>query len=742
MLVFSKNHVHFALAVLKYLLSGRLFKAGAHRPIAGHVVPDDFVGVGVAASDDPAVDDYIIARLKEAGIRRVRLDFTYGDDERPASRLLERLCGESFRVMLHLVQPFESASRMADQREQTIWRAFVANTLDSYGDRVDVVEIGSTINRKRWAGYSLSDFLVMWDIAYHEVRSRGITLAGPSVTDFEPFFNIGVLSLLKKRGQLPDVHTDNLFSERCTEPERYDHKVFGRRLASVAKVNLVTKAAILQRIGAYFGVPKLLSPAAFWTLPRIERMLPDSEQKQADYLSRYMVLCAASGALEGAWWGPLICHREGLIDDGDACYPELERITHYGSVTGLPSDLRPRSAFAALVAFNQLIPGTRYEGPLICGKGLEVHSFRSEKTLIHVLWTVNGCAAALADIYSEADIIRSNILSHLGGVGDERPSLVTESPLYFCWPASDTVEVRSDAMNIRGLCIHRHVIGKGYHFLREHGVRGVVLAKSTEEAYRLFATLQPKNVGKPSEMSVLRHARNAVWMMDNPNEERGPLVLKQPVRMPLYKRLLDRRKPSKSLRSWSGTNELLRRGIGAAQPIAWVEQENDIGRKQNLYVCEFVRADFSVRKLMTVYANGVESYQGVSASDAYSSLSQFLRAMHNRGVFFRDLSGGNILVNRGEGCDLLFRLIDTGRIRVYPTRLSDYQCMADLVRVGNKLHWRGRELLMMNYLGRPMGRFRRLLFLFYDLKVEVKRRFGRKFLSRIIRTGRGDRSGE
>lgn len=29
--------------------------------------------------------------------------------------------------------------------------------------------------------------------------------------------------------------------------------------------------------------------------PPVERMLPDSEQKQADYLARYLVLCAASG---------------------------------------------------------------------------------------------------------------------------------------------------------------------------------------------------------------------------------------------------------------------------------------------------------------------------------------------------------------------------------------------------------------------------------------------------------------
>ena len=72
-------------------------------------------------------------------------------------------------------------------------------------------------------------------------------------------------------------------------------KILGRRLVGLHKFNLIKKARLLARLGADVGVPRLISPAAFWTLPRIERMLPDSEQKQADYLSRYMVLCAASG---------------------------------------------------------------------------------------------------------------------------------------------------------------------------------------------------------------------------------------------------------------------------------------------------------------------------------------------------------------------------------------------------------------------------------------------------------------
>src|SRR5690606_30993206 len=125
-----------------------------------------------------------------------------------------------------------------------------------------------------------SGFLSMWEIGWHEVRRRGLTLMGPGVTDFEPPWNVGMLALLAERGLLPDIHTDNLFSERCTEPERFDHKILGRRLVRLHKFNLIKKARLLARLGADQGVPRLVSPSAFWTLPRIERMLPDSEEKQ------------------------------------------------------------------------------------------------------------------------------------------------------------------------------------------------------------------------------------------------------------------------------------------------------------------------------------------------------------------------------------------------------------------------------------------------------------------------------
>lgn len=40
---------------LRYVFAGRLALPDGHLPEAKHVVPEDFVGVGVTTSEDPAV---------------------------------------------------------------------------------------------------------------------------------------------------------------------------------------------------------------------------------------------------------------------------------------------------------------------------------------------------------------------------------------------------------------------------------------------------------------------------------------------------------------------------------------------------------------------------------------------------------------------------------------------------------------------------------------------------------------
>lgn len=718
-------------ANLAFWLSGKGFSSLGNQPHADHKIPEDFSCVAVATSENPQSDTYILSQLSALGTKRVRIDFTYGDFDQAAGRLLNKLIKAEYLVHLHLVQPFEAAKAMEQVEAQTTWQTFIEQVCEEYGHQVALIEVGSTVNRKRWAGYNLPRLMQAWKIAHAIIKKNGITLAGPNVTDFEPIYNIGLLSAFKSQALLPDIHTNNLFSERSTEPERDDHKILGRKLAGLIKVKLIKKAHLLNKISQHFGVPDWHSPAAFWTLPRIERLLPDSLEKQADYLSRYFILCAASGTMQSAGWGPLICHREGLVDDQIIPYPVLERITHYQDIGSNVKQYHLRPAFKAFKQFNHAMQGAHYIGKAPSKDGLEIHAFTNAAGYWHAVWTTNGKAAIFAEIYGP----NTKPVSVISRDGEtiEPPDLVTESPVYCLFESPP--KVAENASTIAHCSIHHHASQTAFFNYQNNDWRGLVSAKDRDEFRQLARALDPAQLTGPTKATTLRNARNAIWTIIDPRDPDKQLVVKQPVKVPWFKKITDFFKPSKGLRSWTGANELLRRGINNAKPIAYFEKFGDKTRTQNFYLCEYVPADCSVRDLFSHYAKGETSFNGIEANKAIPQVADFLHNMHQRGVFFRDLSGGNILINIGDDQQLSFSLIDTGRAHFFNHPTSLPKRFSDMARACNKLDSGNRNKLMRYYMSlsnKTFGWREKLPFVLYNAKVIVKRQTKLKNILKLL----------
>ena len=735
----TKQVVHDGLS---YFLRGGLWLRQAHLPVNDHVIADDFIGVCVATQQDSAVDAYVIAQVQALGIKRVRLDFTYSDLEGANARFLAALFSAGLRVDLHLVQPFESAKQMLLPEEQAIWRHFISNVLDRFGHQLAHIEIGSTINRKRWSGYSFDGFLATWDIAYTLIKAHNITLAGPNIQDFEPFYNISLLKHLKARQQPPDICSNNLFCERVPEPESNDHRVFKYQWTTWFNYNLIKKARLLQKISRDFGVAVLISPVAFWSIFRVQRRYPDALEKQADYAARYFLLLAASGALKQANWGALICQREGLISDGltEREYPALERVTHYAHTDGHLADYIHQPSFAAVKTCAAQIQGARYVRALATGKGLEHHHFKKDGHTIHAIWTQNGKVAFLDSIYSQVLLSQAVMVSRDGTVLANPQTLVTESPMYLIW--HHTTEIPATPALEKDLVIYAHQPDLQYFRLNEDGWQGLVLAKDAEEAALLMRELHPQRLQAPHKAEALRHARNAIWAVPDPRNPERQLTIKQPIKMYPHKAFLDRFKPSKAKRSWNGAMELMRRGIGTAMPVAYFEQVGDTSLKQNFFVCEYVPSNGSIGQLFAAFAQGETHFHGLPAEDVYFQFAQFCHDMHGRLIYFRDFSGGNILVNIGADKQLSFSLIDTARLRCYPvTPFPEKYRLADMTRACHKLHWAGRERVMQIYFGMIGRQFtwrHRLAFHLYDMKVRLKKTIGRKGWKRLMRKLKGN----
>ena len=301
----------------------------------GHTVPGDFFGVNVATGAEPAADDRVIDLLAELGLRQVRCDLDLAGLDGPPARLLERLRAARHRIWLRLLQPVDATG------DTPAWRDLLREVADRWPD-VEDIEIGATVNRRRWSGYTHASYAAAWRAA-DDVLAR--PLAGPNVSDFEPLHAVWTLRRLRPR---PAVQTVNLFVERCRIPEAYDHRVLGRWLAPRLRLNLVKKARIFAEISRSFGIPRTVCAHTCWNGIRLRRWTDAVEETRADYLRRYLLLAAASGALDRVYWGPLVGHADGLVDDGTGHVAPGERVARYLEAPGDPAHWTPRPAFAAL----------------------------------------------------------------------------------------------------------------------------------------------------------------------------------------------------------------------------------------------------------------------------------------------------------------------------------------------------------------------------------------------------------
>lgn len=727
---------------LMYILGGGFKLGDAHLPRPNCTVPDDFIGVGVASNANPATDIYIIQQLRTLGILQVRLDLSDGDITNFQGRFCEALLDAGFAITLRLIPHFETAKNMHLPNEQAKWQAFIEEVIVHYGKRIKQIEIGNTINRKRWAGYNWPNFFIAWDIAYKAIKSHNILLLGANIQDFEPSYNVSLLKTLREKNQLPDVQTNNLFVERVSEPERYDHRILKYQWAKIFKYNLVKKACLLTKIGKDFSVPNTISTGAFWAIYRIERRLMQGAQKQADYLTRYFTLLAASGTFKQAFWSTLICHREGLIDDGlkDAQYPILERIAHYQQSDGEVQHYNLSPSFYAMQTVVDKLSGAQYFGFLASGNGLEIHRFLQHGLQIHVAWTLNGTALPLQEIYYKVSLSAAIYTNRDGNdFNQDTPDLLSEKPIYITWPKDFEVETVVNLRIKNPLCIDVHLPKSNYFTCPQERWHGVVLAENQTELALIMAALNPDKLSLPEKAQTLRHARNAIWTMPHPVDFNRQITIKKPVKMYWHKTLLDRYRPSKARRSWNGAMQLSRLGIATAKPIAFFEHENDKTLKQNFYICEFVPADCHIGQIFSAFSAGESEFMGIKQELVYAQLARFIVKMHNRGCFFRDLSGGNILVNMHA--DILhFTLIDTARAHFSNYSIPMYKCLADLTRACHKLSWHGRKRFLGHYfglMGKRLSWYHKLPFYLYDTKVWLKRRVGRKGLNKLVQTLKG-----
>lgn len=202
-------------------------------------------------------------------------------------------------------------------------------------------------------------------------------------------------------------------------------------------------------------------------------------------------------------------------------------------------------------------------------------------------------------------------------------------------------------------------------------------------------------------------------------------MIKKPAHIYPHKLYLDRHRPNKSIRAWNGANALLAKGINTASPIAVFSKKMDKTELENYYICSYSNAhSFNDLALHFQFEN---IFKGFSKRQIFEQCACFINDMHGRGLFFNDLSAGNIFIII-EDDKFKFELIDTGRVKNFYTNLSfkarKNQRMKDVVRLLNKFDWETRNIFLKFYFqlnNQPLNLLDKFSLIKYDIFVESKR---------------------
>ena len=698
---------------------------------AGVSVENGFFGINIAPGADPKVDDYIIERLQELGLQHVRMNFAYDSLDGYAERLLKRVLEAGFKVLLDLIPPFEDAKTFTMAAQQR-WIDFLNTVADKYGDKIACIEIGSTPNRGRWSGFEPMDYLIAWRIANEQLKARDIVLAGPNVSDFEPLCSIQLLSEMQLQGHAPDIYTNNLFVERVIQPEAFDHRALGKAMTNIMKLNLVKKARVMKAIGHEYGVDNIICTYKCWSSKRLRRWSVTPERKKSDYLIRYLVIAASTGGLGQVYWGPLICSRDGLINDGSTGYPVIDNVTFHKQIRGDLSDFEIREAFYAYANIIKLLSGTTCVQAVNADKGLHHFIFETKAhKQLHIVWTQDrGCVDA-EQLYSREQLEQAEILDALGQRVEESVLSFTERPLFLQF--EQAISLQQNEQQLADIQPRPGKVNFGitgdirYLPWTEGKWHGAVAVKPGEEAKTKAQALLPEKLLSATQLSVHRDQRNKVWSIQHPLDSNDTVVVKEN-RARGIKKFTYRFKASKGQRHWDNAWEMLRRGVKSPMPIAYYEQTENTGITQNYYVCEYVDAAFSVRQAFTAFGEGQDSFGGFSKEKIIKAVADYACNMHDEKIIHHDLTGGNLLVTT-ENDEINITAIDIGRATIYiKQNVTEQQRLLDLMRCCYKLNWPNRELFMEYYFeayGRQFAQRWKTSLSYYDWKLRTKKKLKR-----------------
>lgn len=129
---------------------------------------------------------------------------------------------------------------------------------------------------------------------------------------------------------------------------------------------------------------------------------------------------------------------------------------------------------------------------------------------------------------------------------------------------------------------------------------------------------------------------------------------------------------SKAERSYINAMRLLKMKVGTPTPIAYLVYQDAKGVKKSYYISIQQPCDYVLLDLLEQRPPDFEQL--------FRSYIEFVYSLHQKGIFFIDLSTGNTLLNRKEGNPEFF-LVDLNRIDFHSHPLTPQKGMSNFCRL-------------------------------------------------------------
>jgi len=268
-------------------------------------------------------------------------------------------------------------------------------------------QLGNAINRKKWAIFSMDEFLRFYKVGY-DIRNKKfptITLLGSSVIDFEYYFSIR--TLFNFYSLKFDQFSSLLYVDRRGAPENTQ---MGFDLTK--KLHLLHSLLRLSRKSNN----EIVITETNWPITNTAPYAPTSENDcvsldaQANYLVRYYLLALASGVVKNVYWHQLIAPGYGLIDDRN------DQFIKYPS-------------FSAMKTMIKHLQGAKFVAKTIENEIYKIQ-FSYDKSTIDVFWLTekalhNSNSRKLTINHSHQKVYMRD-----GDMCTSRKVLISESPIY------------------------------------------------------------------------------------------------------------------------------------------------------------------------------------------------------------------------------------------------------------------------------------------------------------------------